>query len=139
MEENKHRKSKALIITIIAIIILLIVGFLLYKNRDVFGVKTSNNIAKVFSPLITTSNTKKTIAQAGEDIKEGDKVSYAGKNPSGVLIVMKAKNDTFDGFSRQDIKVGKTGEITPGKNDNSFSALPSVFDGLLTCLPQIGQ
>jgi len=120
MEENKHRKSKALIITIIAIIILLIVGFLLYKNRDVFGVKTSNNIAKVFSPLTTTSNTKKTLAQAGEDIKEGDKVSYAGKNTSGVVIVMKAKSDTFDGFSNQDIKVGETGEITPGKNDNSF-------------------
>lgn len=52
--ENKPKKSKALIITIIAVILLLIAGYLIYKNRDSFGVKTSTSIGKIFSPLLNS-------------------------------------------------------------------------------------
>ena len=58
MEENNNKKSRAIIITIIILILLLIFGYLLFKNRDVFGVKTSNGIAKIFSPLISSNKTK---------------------------------------------------------------------------------
>src|ERR1035437_1142304 len=90
--ENKPKKSKALIITIIAIILLLIAGYLIFKNRDVFGVKTSASIAKLFSPLISSTNSKNLATvqvEAGEDIKKGDNVSVFGTGANNVPIVMK--------------------------------------------------
>ena len=56
--ENNPRKSKAVIITIVAIIVLLLSMYLLFKNKDVFGVKTSATIAKIFSPLAPSDNSK---------------------------------------------------------------------------------
>jgi hypothetical protein len=56
--ENNPNKSKAIIITIVAILVLLLSMYLLFKNRDAFGVKTSATIAKIFSPLAPSDNTK---------------------------------------------------------------------------------
>ncbi|MCX6754576.1 MAG: hypothetical protein NTU81_01975 [Candidatus Nomurabacteria bacterium] len=52
--ENTPQKSKALIITIIIVILLLVSGYLIYNNRDSFGVKTSTSVGKLFSPLINS-------------------------------------------------------------------------------------
>ncbi len=56
--ENKPKRSKALIITIIILIFVLISVYLIIKNRDSFGTKTSNTIAKIFSPLLPSLNSK---------------------------------------------------------------------------------
>ncbi len=135
--ENKPKKSKALIITIIAIILLLIAGYFLVKNRDMFGVKTSQSIAKIFAPLLPSTNTgdskKITLAQAGEDIKSGDGVAVSGTDADGNPIVMKSDNKNY-GVANQDIGYGEIGEIslnTGGSNNflDSFSSfLNNIFN-----------
>lgn len=57
--DHNPKKSKALIITIIAIVLLLLVGYLLFINSEkIFGVKNSSSLSKVFSPLLGTSKPK---------------------------------------------------------------------------------
>ena len=134
--ENKPKKSKALIITIIVIILLLIAGYLIYKNRDVFGVKTSATIAKIFSPLISSNNSKnlnKIEAQAGEDIKKGDSVSVFGTGSNNNPIVMKATNGNVFGYANQDITNGNMGEIVLNNgNTNTFwDSFSGFLGGLL--------
>ncbi len=54
--EHHPRKTKAFIITFIAILILLIVGYLVFRNTGtIFGIKSSGNTNKIFSPLLGTS------------------------------------------------------------------------------------
>lgn len=56
--ENNPQKSKALIITIIAIVVLVLVAYLLFKNSDkLFGTK-NQSITKLFSPLLGTPKQK---------------------------------------------------------------------------------
>ncbi len=111
--ENKPKKSKALIITLIVILFLLILGYLLIKNRDIFGVKTSNTIAKIFSPLLPSSNSKgvSITTKAGGDIKKGDEVSLV--NP--IVIKATGGTDVF-GFALSDIKYNDKGEILINNN-----------------------
>jgi len=57
--ENNPKKSRALIITIVAVLILGIALYFLFKNKEqIFGAKTSINIDKVFAPLLGTSKPK---------------------------------------------------------------------------------
>ena len=57
--ENNPKKSKAFIITFILILILLIAGYYIYKNRtQMFDAKGSTSMSKIFSPLLGTSKTK---------------------------------------------------------------------------------
>jgi len=57
--QSNPKKSKALIITFIAILILLIAGYFIFKNSDkLFGTKNSTNISKLFAPLLGTSKEK---------------------------------------------------------------------------------
>lgn len=109
--ENKNKKSKALIITIIAIVALFVALFLIYKNRDIFGVKTSASIAKIFSPLTASENQKKSTIQANENIKKGDGVTSSGNKATD--------NDSVWGYANEDIDYGNTGEITLVDNGNS--------------------
>lgn len=56
--ENNPKKSKALIITIIAIVVLVVVAYLLFKNSDkLFGTK-NQSLTKLFSPLLGTPKQK---------------------------------------------------------------------------------
>jgi len=134
--ENKPKKSKALIITIIALILLLIVGYLIFKNRDSFGVKTSASIAKIFSPLISSTNSKNLATvqvEAGEDIKKGDNVSVFGTGTNNVPIVMKTtgSNSVF-GSAYEDINSGNTGQINPNTKSNSFfNSFANFLGGVL--------
>jgi hypothetical protein len=136
--ENNPKKSRALLITIIILIIFIIFAFLLYKNRDLFGVKTSTTIAKIFSPLIPSVNqtSKIILAQAGEDINQGDQVSLSGTSSDGNPLVMKAKDgDSIYGYANQAILNGNIGSITltptsPNNFLNSFANfLNNLFGG----------
>lgn len=56
--ENNPKKSKALIITFIVVLLLLIGVYLLFSNSDkIFGTKGAINFNKIFSPLLGTSKT----------------------------------------------------------------------------------
>ncbi len=142
--ENKPRKSKALIITIIVIIFLVVVSYLLFKNRDMFGVKTSNSIARIFAPLITSENEKniskidensvRTLAQAGEDLEKGDNVTRFGTNADNNPIVVKSKQgDEIFGFAGNDMGGGELGEIITNNNgantfwNSFFNLIGGVF------------
>jgi len=142
--ENKTKKSKALIITIIVIIFLLIAGYLIFKNGDVFGVKAFTGIAKIFSPLISSQNSKnlnkidqnskKTSAQAGEDIKKGDNVSVFGTDANNNPIIMKSgRGDSVFGFANQDMTNGDIGEIVlnSGGSNTFWNSFSSFLGGIL--------
>ncbi len=141
--ENNPRKSKALIIAIIVIIFLLIVGFLVYKNRDNFGEKSGSTISKIFSPLVPSTNSKnlnsidenseKIVAQAGEDIKAGDNVSLSGTDANNNPIVVKAgRNSNIYGFAGQDIFNGELGEVFINNNNsnNFWNTFSDFLDNL---------
>jgi hypothetical protein len=142
--ENQPKKSKALIITIIAILLIVLIGYLLIKNRDSFGVKTSATISRIFSPLIPSlnskninkidENSKRIIAQAGEDIKNGDNVFLSSSsnngNPIAMLVNGNSQSQSGDmfGFANEDILNGDTGEIIVNPNDgNTFWKSFSIF------------
>jgi len=132
--ENKPKKSKALIITIIVIIFLLIAGYLIFKNRDVFGVKAFTGIAKIFSPLIPSNNLKKTLVQAGEDIKKGDNVFVFDTDANNNPIVMKARRgDSVFGFANQDMTNGNIGEVVlnSGGSNTFWNSFSSFIGGIL--------
>jgi hypothetical protein len=57
--ESNPKKSKAFIITFIAVLLLLIMGYFLFKNSEqIFGTKNSANINKIFAPLLGSSKSK---------------------------------------------------------------------------------
>lgn len=52
--DNKSKKSKAFIITFIAVLALLLILFFLFMNKDkILGTKSSNNTGNIFTPLIS--------------------------------------------------------------------------------------
>ena len=140
--ENNPQKSKALIITIILIIIgLLIAGYFIFQ-KDVLGIKNSTGIAKIFSPLIATNNSTNLTqvdVQAGEDIKKGDNVSVfgTGTNNNPIVVKTSTNNGPVLGYANQDILSGNTGKIITNKNNgsnnfwNSFSNFIGI--GTKTC------
>ena len=138
MEENKHKKSRALIITIIILLILILAGYLIFKNRDAFGVKTSATISKIFSPLTASNNSKnlnKIDVQAGENLKKGDSVSVFGTGSNNKTIVVKTTNGDVYGYADQDITNGNSGSVTLNNTNtngfwDSFSGfLGDIFNG----------
>ncbi len=57
--ENKPKRSKAFIITFILILLLLIIGYYMFRNREqIFGTKGSTSLNKVFAPLLGSSKNK---------------------------------------------------------------------------------
>jgi len=127
--ENNPKKSKALIVTIIVIILLLIFGYLIFKNGNFFGIESSSGISKIFSSLNPSDNSKKIIAEAGEDLKNGDSISVSGTNENNIPIVVKDDNSDY-GFTNQDIAYGELGEITINSGGtNTFWSSFSDFLG----------
>ncbi len=82
--ENNPKKSKALIITIIAIVVLVVVAYLLFKNSDkLFGTK-NQSLTKLFSPLLGTPK-QKTVdtVEKTVDETETEEESSINDTPSG--------------------------------------------------------
>lgn len=122
--ENKNKKiKKAIIITIIIFLILILSLFLVYKNRDSFGVKTSSVITKIFNPLETSSNIKKETVQAGEDLNSGDAVTDDGTTTNPRTVRKSLSGDSIFGYANSDIPFGQLGDITLDSNSfwNSIS------------------
>jgi hypothetical protein len=133
--ENNPKKSRALLITIIIIIIFIIIAFLIYRNRDMFGVKTSATISKIFSPLIPSINegSRTALVQAGEDINKGDSVSLIGKDSNNNPIVAKTKDgDKIFGYANQNINNGDIGSITltPNLSNSFFNSFANFLNNL---------
>jgi hypothetical protein len=128
--ENKKKKSKAIVISIIALLVLVVALFLIYKNKDSFGVKTSSIITKIFSPLETSDNQKKELVQAGEDIFNGDDVSQSGMDGDTRIVRKSLPGEGVFGRALSDIKQGNTGEILlleSGVDSSSFWGSISGF------------
>ena len=132
--ENKPKRSKALIITIILVLALLLIGYLLFKN--VKNSSSTNFFSRIFSSLSPSSNKKTEKVQAGEDINKGDNVSKAGTASDGSTVVVKARNgSTILGVANENIENGGFGEIivsSSGMNNffDSFSGfLNDLFGG----------
>jgi len=100
------KKSKAFIITFIAIFLLLLVGYFLFSNRGTIFSTEGINVGKIFEPLIDTLDRKdvdvitdpsqtstKLTARAGEDIPKGGQVYVVGTNVDGNPIVMNYTSD----------------------------------------------
>ncbi|MHB9148421.1 MAG: CARDB domain-containing protein, partial [Candidatus Amoebophilus sp.] len=141
--ENNPKKSKALIITIILIIVILLAGYLVIKNRDAFGVKTSATIAKIFSPLIPSENSANLTTvdvQAGEDIAKGDSVSVfgTGTNNNPIVVKTSTNNGTVYGYANQDIKSGYAGKVVVPSNTGSsgfWNSISSFINTIITPTP----
>ena len=134
MIEKKKKKSKAIIISIIAMIILGFSIFLIFKNKNkIFPAQEVSERVGVFDSLFGTSKSKsleivdslksnknptQTNAQAGEDIKKGDILRLVGYDSNGNPIVIAIKNsseikdysDIF-GIAEFDINYGEIGTI----------------------------
>jgi hypothetical protein len=128
--ENKPKRSKAIIITIIAILILCVVGFFLFKNKDEMGTKTSVNLSKIFSPLTNSDNaknlnsvnenSKKVVAQAGENLKAGDNVYlFSGTENDKPIVKRTRKKNNIFGFAYRDVNEGELGEFIISQSDAS--------------------
>ncbi len=134
MIEKKKRKSKAIIISIIAMVILGLIIFLIYKNRDrlfpsneiseniipfqsLFGTSQKKGL-EIVDSLQSNKNPSKTSAQAGEDIKKGDILKIVGYNSNGDPIVIVIRNtseikdysDIF-GIAEYDFNNGNIGSV----------------------------
>jgi hypothetical protein len=145
--ETNPKKSKALIITIIILVVFLVAGYFLFIKKDKEGNGTTV-FSRVFSSLVSSNNQKNNgeqngvsetkVAQAGEDIKRGDKVFVSGTNSDNNPIVMKAgglsslKTNSI-GFSNQDINMGEMGEITLTNNglSNFWNSISGFIGGVL--------
>ena len=110
--ENKKRKSRAVIISILALLVLVVSLFIIYKNKDSFGVKTSSVITKIFSSLENSKNQKKELVQAGEDIFTGDGLAESGMDGDTRIVRKALPGENIFGRALSDMKKGETGEIT---------------------------
>ena len=113
--ENNPKKSKAFIITLIIVLILLFVGYYLYKNKDtIFATKGSTSIGQIFSPLLgkpkatdlTTITTPVTQSVTDTATTTGDN----NPNPTDVSNVV-----TGSGLSSLNLNPLPT----PGQNNNT--------------------
>jgi len=105
--ENNPKKSKAFIITFILILLLLIAGYYLFKNREnLFGTKGSLSTSKIFAPLLGTSKSKdlKTI----ED-PNATKVTDTGSNT--VVTPAKKTGTVITDASGNKLVLAEAGEM----------------------------
>ncbi len=119
--ENNPRKSKALIITIISIIVLVLVAYLLFKNSEkLFGTK-NQSITKLFSPLLGTPKQKlvDTVDKKTDQIEE-DKVD---NNTSGNTSSSSDVNEVTGGDVSEPINK-KSGISAP------FNPIPTPGEGI---------
>lgn len=116
--DYKPKKSKALIITIIALLILVIVAYFMFKNREtIFSTKGVTDSSQKFSPLLGTSD----------------------KNPTDVSQVENPTQPTQGGVtpttsSNTETQKPESGTIT-GNANGGTSPLPTSIKPPLNPLP----
>ena len=100
--ENNPKKSKAFIITFILIILLLLAGYYLFKNRSsIFDTKGSTTISKVFAPLLGTSKGKDLTV-----INPNTNEDTGANNITGIVITDQLGNKIVRAQAGEDLKKG---------------------------------
>ncbi len=142
------KKSKAFIITLIVVLLLLFVGFFLYKNSGKVFEPGNLSFGKFFEPLFGTGGKKTNLpttptvtenpyannqnsnirmAQAGEDIVKGGPVYIRGVNENNEPIIYNYTSDLADfdifpfGRASGDMFTGEIGEIVRDFIDSNGS------------------
>lgn len=121
--DHSPKKSKALIITIIAIVILLIIGYFVFKNSEsLFGTKNSTNISKIFAPLLGSSKPKDVTA-----INDGNTKTSTTDNSSVGLGVTSTNGGTA---------ATGTGNANGGQEGTGTNVTP-IQTGPVAIIPQL--
>ena len=158
--EGKTKKSKAILIAIIAVIILAIIFFFVFKNRSnlmgtkdiadnnkvfqsLFGTSTSKNL-EVVDTLNSGNNVVQVNGEAGEDIKKGDLVYKAGYNSNGDPIIKKIKSNNpktseIYGVALEDINSGDMGSILIPDFTQNTGLWDRVTNGFGNLITNIGD
>mgnify|MGYP003407309045 FL=1 len=127
--ERNPKKSKALIISIIAILLLLIAGYFIFKNSDkIFGTKGSTNISKIFAPLLGSSKQKDVANINTTDTTTGDNTSTTGTgntSTNGSPLNTTGNNTPIN----NNPPIGNNSIITPG---SGVSAILPPFNPIPT-------
>ncbi len=138
--ETNPKKSKAFIITFVAILLLLIVGYLIFKNSDkIFGTAKGSSLSKIFAPLLGTSKQKdlstinnqtnnngKDLSQtsAGNDKTIAIDTSNNGSNTSGNSSANGSNTgNNLSGYGSNTNGGGKSNVLPP------FNPLPNPTTG----------
>ncbi len=136
MDDHNPKKSRALIITIVAVVVLVVAAYFIFKNgNQLFGTKNSENITKTFSPLLgsskakdlnalnnsqTTNNTSSTSTIGGQNSN-----SIAAGNNSSASGSLNSGNLNSSGSFGQSGTFGSTGSFA---NNNNFNAITPQFN-----------
>ncbi len=124
--ERNPKKSKALIITFIVVLLLLLAGYFALKNSDkIFGTK-SGTVSKIFAPLLGTSKGKNVT-----DINTVDNNNGAGnQNTSG-------DTDQNQGMG-SGISSGNGGSNSGNQNGSQTSVTPTIVPPFIPLPPPTG-
>jgi len=139
--KNKTAKTKIIILSIIAILVILLVGFLVYRNKN--KEEGSNLFSDIFSILPSSRDATEVEAIAGVTIQKNEPVYVSGVSEDGRLIVSPYKGDVSSlgeiyGYATKDFSIGDIGEYELNENykyghDNTTKELIKTIDYKFEC------
>ena len=103
--ENNPKKSKAFIIAFILVLLLLLIGYYIYSNKNaIFDTKGATSLSKIFAPLLGTSKDKGlNVINVGTT----DKTGTTTTGPiTGVILTDQKGNRLVLAEAGEDIKKG---------------------------------
>ncbi|HPR84335.1 MAG TPA: hypothetical protein PL034_02140, partial [Candidatus Paceibacterota bacterium] len=117
--KNKTAKTKIIILSIIAILVILLVGFLVYRNKN--KEEGSNLFSDIFSILPSSRDATEVEAIAGVTIQKNEPVYVSGVSEDGRLIVSPYRGDVSSlgeiyGYATKDFSIGDVGEYELNNN-----------------------
>jgi|GEM_PF-3291964 len=117
--KNKTAKTKIIILSIIAILVILLVGFLVYRNKN--KEEGSNLFSDIFSILPSSRDATEVEAIAGVTIQKNEPVYVSGVSEDGRLIVSPYRGDVSSlgeiyGYATKDFSIGDIGEYELNEN-----------------------
>ncbi|HQC46087.1 MAG TPA: CARDB domain-containing protein [Candidatus Paceibacterota bacterium] len=117
--KNKTAKTKIIILSIIAILVILLVGFLVYRNKN--KEEGSNLFSDIFSILPSSRDATEVEAIAGVAIQKNEPVYVSGVSEDGRLIVSPYRGDVSSlgeiyGYATKDFSIGDVGEYELNNN-----------------------